>query len=86
MKLKQEDLNPDGLGVDHSKPNVGAESFTALKDEIAVLVEENKNLAAQLSQTKNDRDTYRKMWFELDDKYRRLLTITKETVKLAGLA
>ncbi len=63
-----------------------SESMTTLKDEVARLNEENRNLTAKLSKTEADRDIYKRMWSQLDDKYNQLLAVTKETVKFAGLA
>ncbi len=83
--MEKEKTNPDGLDIGHATPTEGAESMTALKDEVAKLTEENKSLASQLYKAENYRDIYKRMWSELDDKYNQLLAVTKETVKFAGL-
>ncbi len=81
---KEQSITED-LNIGHATPTEGAESMTALKDEVAKLTEENKSLASQLYKAENDRDIYKRMWSELDDKYNQLLAVTKETVKFAGL-
>jgi len=84
--MKQEKSNTEDLNIGHATPTEGSESMTTLKDEVARLNEENRNLTAKLSKTEADRDIYKRMWSQLDDKYNQLLAVTKETVKFAGLA
>lgn len=84
--MKQEKSNMDGLNIGHALPIEGADSMTALTDEVARLTEENKSLTAKLNKSEYDRDTYKRMWSDLDDKYNQLLALTKEMTKFAGLA
>lgn len=84
--MAEETKNQDAVNTGNPTPTEGIDTLTALKEEVTRLTEENKVLSETLSKMENDRDIYKRLWSEKDDKLRNLLSLTKELVKFAELA
>lgn len=83
--MKEEKINPDGLNIGHATPTEGAESITALKEEVARLTEENKSLTAKLQKTEYDLKIFKSLWSDADKKETAMIAVMKELVALAKL-
>lgn len=83
--MKEEKNSQVAVNIGNHK-DVNDEIIASLKEEVARLKEENQMLIAKVISAESDRDIYKKMWIEKDDKLTTLSALTKELVKFAGLA
>lgn len=77
--------NQDAVNTGNPTSAEGADTLTALKEEVAKLTEENKSLAETLKKTEYDRDIYKSLWSKADDKVSAMTDVLKEMIKLAKL-
>ena len=83
--MKEESKNQDAVNTGNPTSAEGADTLTALKEEVARLTEENKSLAESLKKTEYDRDIYKSLWSKADDKVSAMTDVLKEMIKLAKL-
>lgn len=86
MTMAEESKNQDAVNTGNPTSAEGADTLTALKEEVAKLTEENKSLAETLKKTEYDRDIYKSLWSKADDKVSAMTDVLKEMIKFAGLA
>ena len=85
MTMAEESKNQDAVNTGNPTSAEGADTLTALKEEVAKLTEENKSLAKTLKKTEYDRDIYKSLWSKADDKVSAMTDVLKEMIKLAKL-
>lgn len=85
MTMAEESKNQNAVNTGNPTPAEGADTLTALKEEVAKLTEENKSLAETLKKTEYDRDIYKSLWSKADDKVSAMTDVLKEMIKLAKL-
>lgn len=85
MTMAEESKNQDAVNTGNPTSAEGADTLTALKEEVAKLTEENKSLAETLKKTEYDRDIYISLWSKADDKVSAMTDVLKEMIKLAKL-
>ena len=85
MTRAEESKNQDAVNTGNPTSAEGADTLTALKEEVAKLTEENKSLAETLKKTEYDRDIYKSLWSKADDKVSAMTDVLKEMIKLAKL-
>ncbi|ROS84863.1 hypothetical protein EEL33_08365 [Muribaculaceae bacterium Isolate-037 (Harlan)] len=85
MTMAEESKNQDAVNTGNPTSAEGADTLTALKEEVAKLTEENKSLAETLKKTEYDRDIYKSLWSKADDKVSAMTDVLKEMIKLAKL-
>ncbi|TGY80879.1 hypothetical protein [Lepagella muris] len=83
--MAEESKNQDAVNTGNPTSAEGADTLTALKEEVAKLTEENKSLAETLKKTEYDRDIYKSLWSKADDKVSAMTDVLKEMIKLAKL-
>lgn len=83
--MKEENKNQDAVNTGNPTTAEGADTLTALKEEVARLTEENKSLAENLKIVEKDRDFYKTWWSKEHDKCNAMIDVTKELIKLAKL-
>lgn len=83
--MKEESKNQDAVNTGNPTTTEGADTLTALKEEVARLTEENKSLAENLKKTEHDRDLYKTWWSKENDRCNAMIDVTKELIKLAKL-
>lgn len=84
--MKEEKLNQDAVNTGNPTTAEGADTLTALKEEVARLTEENKTLSENLKKMEYDRDFYKTWWSKENDKCNAMIDVTKELIKLAKLS
>lgn len=85
MTMAEESKNQDAVNTGNPTSAEGADTLTALKEEVAKLTEENKSLAETLKKTEYDRDIYKSLWSKADDKVSAMTDVLKKMIKLAKL-
>lgn len=85
MTMAEESKNQDAVNTGNPTSAEGADTLTALKEEVERLTEENKSLAETLKKTEYDRDIYKSLWSKADDKVSAMTDVLKEMIKLAKL-
>ena len=83
--MAEESKNQDAVNTGNHTSEEGADTLTALKEEVAKLTEENKSLAETLKKTEYDRDIYTSLWSKADDKVSAMTYLLKEMIKLVKL-
>lgn len=83
--MAKENQNQDAVNTGNPTTAEGTDTLTALKEEVARLSEENKNLTEKLQKTESDRDLYKRWWSNENDKCNAMIDVTKELIKLAKL-
>lgn len=85
MTMAEESKNQDAVNTGNPTSAEGADTLTALKEEVAKLTEENKSLAETLKKTEYDRDIYKSLWSKADYKVSAMTDVLKGMIKLAKL-
>lgn len=83
--MAEESKNQEAVNTGNPTPAEGADTLTALKEEVARLTEENKNLADKLRKSEYDSEIYKSLWAKADNKVLAMIDVTKELIKLAKL-
>lgn len=83
--MKEENKNQDAINTGNPTPAEGTDTLTALKEEVARLTEENKNMADKLKKSEYDCEIYKSLWRKADDMVSAMMDVVKEMIKLAQL-